>query len=70
MASRRRFTPYRRVLEELKLRQIDVYRFRDHDEIRVLSGSNVVLIKLPKHREEMTLDEFRSAVLTALKQQK
>ncbi len=70
MPTGRKFTPYRRVLEELKLKQIDVYRFKDHDEIRVLSGNKVLVIKLPKHREEMTLEEFRSSVLAALKQQK
>jgi hypothetical protein len=65
----RKYTPYRRVLEELKLKQLDVYRYRDHDEIRVLTPDNkVALIKLPKRRDEMTLDEFREAVMSALKQ--
>ncbi|WP_317895926.1 hypothetical protein [Pyrofollis japonicus] len=65
----RKYTPYRRVLEELKLKQLDVYRYKDHDEIRALApGNKVILIKLPKRRDEMTLDEFREAVRTALRQ--
>lgn len=55
----RKYTAYRKALEQLKLRQLDVFRYKDHDEIRVLTpDSKVVLIKLPKHREEMTVDEF------------
>ena len=59
MPASRRYTAYRKALERLKLRQLDVFRYKDHDEIRVLTPDNkVVLIKLPKHREEMTVNEF------------
>ncbi|BES82013.1 hypothetical protein [Pyrodictium abyssi] len=55
----RKYTAYRKALEQLKLRQLDVFRYKGYDEIRVLTPDNkVVLIKLPKHREEMTIDEF------------
>ncbi|HIQ24242.1 MAG TPA: hypothetical protein EYH50_04250 [Pyrodictium delaneyi] len=55
----RKYTAYRKALEQLKLRQLDVFRYKDHDEVRVLTPNNrVVLIKLPKRREEMTVDEF------------
>jgi len=64
----RKYTPYRRVLQDLKLRQLDVYRYKDHDEIRVLAGGKVILIRLPKHRDEMTIDEFKSIILSAMKQ--
>ncbi len=59
MAVGRKFRAYREALERLKLRQLDVYRFKDHDEIRVVTPQGkVVLIKLPKHREEMSVEEF------------
>lgn len=70
MPSGQRMTVYKKALEELKLRQLDVYRFKDHDEVRILANNRVVLVKLPKHREEMTVEEFKSAILSALKQQK
>jgi len=64
----RKFTEYRRVLEKLKLKQLDVYRYKDHDEIRLLTPEGkVVLVKLPKHREEMTLEEFEKTIRSALK---
>ena len=59
MAVGRKFRAYREALERLKLRQLDVYRFKDHDEIRVRTpDGRVVLVKLPKHREEMSVEEF------------
>lgn len=65
--ARKRYTVYKRVLEELKLRQLDVYRFKDHEVIRARrSDGSVVVIKLPRRRDEMTPEEFRSAVVEAL----
>ncbi|NOZ89166.1 MAG: hypothetical protein GXO15_04490 [Crenarchaeota archaeon] len=56
----RRYTAYRRVVEELGLRQLDVYRYKDHDELRLLTPSGEVkLVKLPRRRDEMTVEEFR-----------
>jgi hypothetical protein len=59
----RRYTPYRRVLEELKLRQLDIYRYKDHEVLRVMTPDRrVVLIRLPRRRDEMTPEEFRKYV--------
>ena len=64
----RKYTAYRRALEQLKLKQLDVYRYKDHDEIRLLTPDNrVVLVKLPKHREEMTVEEFIETIKKELK---
>ncbi|HID41245.1 MAG TPA: hypothetical protein EYP33_03715 [Pyrodictium sp.] len=63
----RKYTAYRKALEQLKLKQLDVFRYKDHDEIRVLTPDRkIVLIKLPRHREEMTIDEFVEHVKKAL----
>jgi hypothetical protein len=68
MAVRRKFTKYKRIIEGLKLKQLDVYRYKDHDEIRLLTPEGkVILVKLPRHREEMTLEEFEKAIRSALK---
>lgn len=59
MAVGRKFRAYREALAKLRLRQLDVFRFKDHDEIRVMTpDGRVVLIRLPKHREEMSVEEF------------
>ena len=64
----RKYTAYKRALEKLGLKQLDVYRFKDHDEIRVLTrDGKVVLIKLPKKRDEMSVDEFIDHVRKQLK---
>jgi hypothetical protein len=56
----RRYTPFRRALNELKLRQLDVYRYKDHEVLRLLTPDRkVVLVKLPKRRDEMTVEEFK-----------
>ncbi len=56
----RRYTAYRRAVEELGLRQLDVYRYKDHDELRLLTpGGEVKLVKLPRRRDEMTVEEFK-----------
>ncbi len=63
----RKYTPYRKVLEKLGLRQLDVYRYKDHDEIRVLTrDGRVVLVKLPRRRDEMSLEEFEQHVRKAV----
>ena len=63
----RRYTPYRKALAELKLKQLDVYRYKDHDVLRLLTPERkVVLVKLPRHREEMTLEEFKQYLVEAL----
>jgi hypothetical protein len=67
MAVGRKYTAYRRALEKLKLRQLDVYRYKDHDELRVQTpDGKVVLVKLPRHREEMSVEEFIDYVRKAI----
>lgn len=64
----RKYTAYRRIVEkELKLRQLDVYRTKNRDILRVyVPGKGVKLIELPRRRDEMTPDEFRSFLKEAL----
>ncbi|MEM0006188.1 MAG: hypothetical protein QXV81_02995 [Ignisphaera sp.] len=59
-----RYTMYRRVLEKLGLKQLDVYRYKDRDIIRALriQDGKVLVIDLPKHREEMNIEEFANYV--------
>jgi len=63
---------YSEALRELGLEQLDVYRFKDHEEIRVKSidSGKVFLIKLPRLREAISLDEFKKIVREALRSQK
>jgi hypothetical protein len=58
------FKKYKEALEKLGLKQLDVYRFKNKDVIRVLrlSDGKVLLIELPKHREEMSVEEFINIV--------
>jgi hypothetical protein len=62
---------YRIELERMGLTQLDVYRYPDHDEVRVKTHEgDVVLIKLPSHREAMSVEEFKDYVLKELKKTK
>jgi hypothetical protein len=51
---------YRKALEKLGLKQLDVYRYKDKDVIRTLrvQDGRIFVIELPKHREEMNIEEF------------
>lgn len=69
MAVGRKYRPYRKVLEQLKLRQLDIYRYKDHEVLRLRTqGNDVVLVKLPRRRDEMTPEEFRKYIEEALVQ--
>ncbi len=60
-------TKYKRALESLGLKQLDVYRFKDRDVLRVLTPDRkVLIIELPKKREEMSIDEFIDYVKKAI----
>jgi hypothetical protein len=62
---------YKVELERMGLTQLDVYRYPDHDEIRVKTPEgNVVLIKLPSHREAMSVEEFKDYLAKELKKAK
>ncbi len=66
----RRYTPYRKALRELKLRQLDVYRYPGHEELRLMTqDSRIVLVKLPRRRDEMTVEEFKKYVAEAVASQ-
>jgi len=58
------FKKYKEALEKLGLKQLDVYRLKNKDIVRVLrlSDNKVLLIELPKHREEMSVEEFINIV--------
>jgi len=66
----RALSKYKVELERMGLTQLDVYRYPSHDEIRVKTPEGVVLIKLPSHREAMSLEEFRDYVAKELKKAK
>jgi len=55
-----RYTMYRKALEKLGLKQLDVYRYKDKDVIRTLrvQDGRIFIVELPKHREEMSIEEF------------
>ncbi|MCC6042538.1 MAG: hypothetical protein LM598_02785 [Candidatus Verstraetearchaeota archaeon] len=62
---------YKVELERMGLTQLDVYRYPDHDEIRVKTPEgNVVLIKLPSHREAMSVEEFKDYLAKELRKAK
>lgn len=67
MAIGRKYRAYKFALEKLKVKQLDVYRFKDHDELRLLTPDwRVVIVKLPKHREDMSVEEFIEHVKKAI----
>ncbi len=59
-----RYTVYKRVFEKLGLRQLDVYRYKDRDVIRALKiqDGSILMIDLPRHREEMNIEEFTNYI--------
>ena len=64
----RQLTKYKLALEKMGLKQLDVYRFKDKDVLRVLTPEGrVIMIELPRRREEMNLDEFIDYVKKHLK---
>ncbi len=70
MANRKKFRAYLQVLEKLRVKQLDVYRYRDRDVLRLLYRGKVVLVELPKHREEMSIEEFEKVVASSLEKLK
>ncbi|HIC98124.1 MAG TPA: hypothetical protein EYP08_00225 [Pyrodictiaceae archaeon] len=67
MAVGKKYKAYKSALERLKVKQLDVYRFKDHDVLRLLTPDwRVVVVKLPKHREDMSVEEFIEYVKKAI----
>jgi hypothetical protein len=58
------FKKYKEALEKLGLKQLDVYRLKNKDIIRALrlNDNKVLLVELPKHREEISVEEFINIV--------
>jgi len=63
-----KFTKYRQVIEKLGARQLDVYRYKDREVLRVmrLRDRKIILVELSKRRDDMSLDEFEKIVREAL----
>jgi hypothetical protein len=63
------YKKYKEALERMGLKQLDVYRYKDKDVVRVIriQDGKVFLIELPKHREEMSVEEFVSFIKTKIK---
>ena len=73
MASRKIYTPYKRIIEELGLFQLDVYRVRTEkgtlkDVLRIQdpASGKVVTIDLGATREALSLTEYLDKVVEAL----
>ncbi len=66
MANRKKFRKYLEVLEKLRVKQLDVYRYKDKDVLRLLVRGKVVMVELPRHREEMSVEEFEKVVRSAI----
>jgi hypothetical protein len=63
------YKKYKEALERMGLKQLDVYRYKDKDVVRAIriQDGKVFLIELPKHREEMSVEEFVSFIKTKIK---
>lgn len=62
------YAKYRRVLEELGLKQLDVYRLKDKEVLRILMpDGRVKMLELPRRRESMNVDEFKEYIVSTLK---
>ncbi len=66
MANKKKFRKYLEVLEKLRVRQLDVYRYKDKDVLRLLVKGKVVLVELPRHREELSVEEFEKIIRGAI----
>lgn len=62
MTMSRKFKEYRKVVNELGLKVLDIYRLKDKELIRGLYKGKVVLIELPKHREDLAPKVFREII--------
>ena len=55
---------YRDALLDLGFEQLDVYEYPEHDVLRIRSivDGSVILVRLPKHRKDLSTEEFKSIV--------
>lgn len=63
----RKFKEYRKIVNELGLKVLDVYRLKDKELIRGIYRGKVVLIELPKYREDLTPKAFKEIIEKSLK---
>ncbi len=62
-----KYRAYFKVLEELGLEQLDVYRLKDRDVLRLRdTKGKVMLVELPGYREDIDIESFRKILLKAL----
>uniref|UniRef100_A0A7C4FGU5 Uncharacterized protein n=1 Tax=Ignisphaera aggregans TaxID=334771 RepID=A0A7C4FGU5_9CREN len=63
------YKKYKEALEKLGLKQLDVYRYKDKDVIRVLrtQDNKVFLVELLKHREEMSVEDYINLIKTKIR---
>ena len=61
---------YREALLDLGFEQLDVYEHASFDVLRVrrLSDGKVMLVRLPKHRKDLSIDEFKNIVKREVRQ--
>ncbi len=66
--ARSKFTKYRDAIEKMGFRQLDVYRYRDKEVLRLLriSDGKVFIVELPRPRDQMSIDEFLEYVKKAV----
>ena len=64
------YRKYKEALEKIGLKQLDVYRYKDKDVLRVqrVQDGKVFLIDLPRHRNEMSLEEYINFIKSKLSQ--
>lgn len=64
-------TLYKLLLERKGIRQLDVYRYKDREVLRLrLPSGEVRLVELPGFRENMKPDEFLAYVLSRVSKPK
>ncbi len=65
----RKYSMHRQVIAKLKYKQLDVYRYKNRDVLRLrLPNGRVILAELDRHREDYTSpEEFEKAVTEAVK---
>lgn len=58
-----KYKEYFKVLEKFGLEQLDVYRYKDKDVLRLRdSKGKVYIIELPGFREDLSIDEFKRII--------
>ncbi|MDK6027835.1 hypothetical protein QPL79_00435 [Ignisphaera sp. 4213-co] len=64
------YRKYKEALEKIGLKQLNVYRYKDKDVLRVqrVQDGKVFLIDLPRHRNEMSLEEYINFIKSKLSQ--